>query len=172
MFCPKCGTQLHDDSNFCNKCGFNFAQPNQQYQPYAQPYYVPVYTKPRIPGKGLGIASLILGIFGIIYSSMLSSMALQATFYSFAYDSGNTDIYKNLKMVMVKLFDSDNIENIIAIIFTCLVCTVLAFIFAIVSKNKGYQNKISKSGFILSVVSFALVFAFVVFTGYAYINSL
>jgi len=142
-------------------------QPNQQYQPY----YVPVYTKPRRPGKGFGITSMILGIFGIVYSSMLSLIALQAILYSFAYDSGNIDIYKNMKMIMGNFFESDNTENIIAIISTCLVCAILALIFYTVSKNKGYRSSISKSGFILSIVSFALVFAFVSFTWYAYTDS-
>jgi len=146
-------------------------QPNQQYFPHVQPYYAPAYVKLSKPGKGFGIASMILGIFGIVYSSMLSLIALQAILYDFARDSGDIDLYKNMKMVTANLFESDNIENIIAVIFTCLVCAVLAFIFAAASKNKGYRNKISKSGFILSIVSAALVVAFVLFAGYAYNSS-
>ena len=41
------------------------APPHQQpgpFYPGAQPVYYPVYTRPKIPGKGLGITSLVLGI--------------------------------------------------------------------------------------------------------------
>lgn len=147
-------------------------QQPQQFNPIVQPVYYPVYAgRPKVPGKGSGITSMIFGIFGIVYASMLSLIALQAILYSFVYDSGVIDIYKNMKMIIVRFFDSDNIENIIGIVFTCLVCTILAFVFAIVSRSKGYRNKISKSGLILSIISFALIFVFAVFTGYAYNNS-
>ena len=194
MFCPKCGVQSPDGSNFCNGCGvviskvemdeglnqavqmpirpnYNYEQPQQPYQPYVQPYYAPTCAKPRRPGKGLGISSMILGILGAIYSSMLSLIALQTILYSFAHDSGEMDLYKNMKITAANFFDSDNMENITSAVFACLVCAVLALIFAIVSKNKGFRNKISKSGFVLSIVSVVLVFVFILFAGYAYSDS-
>lgn len=159
-----------------DECG-NHPNPPDQEQPQQlhtnnQPMYYPVYIeRPKTPGKGLGIASMILGIFAIIYSSMLSMMALLATGMSFAiHSNGSVDVYKNMKIIMLSFFDSDDIENLIALIFTSFLCTVLAFVFTRVSRNKGYRNKISKSGLILSTVSFALIFVFIGFIGYAYYN--
>jgi len=175
MFCSKCGMQLPDNSRFCSKCGVEIctAEVNQTRQnPYQQhQYYVPVYTKPHKPGKGFGIASMILGIFAAIYASMLSLIVLQTILYSFAYDSGSIDIFKNMKIAIENFFESGDMENVAAVAVTCLVCVVLSFVFSKVSRNKGYLNKISMSGFMLSIVSFGLVISFAAFAGYGYINS-
>ena len=81
MFCTNCGKEMAENSNFCTGCGaslnnnnseqapvneqpYGYAQQppiqNQQY-PYNQP---PMYPQPRtpVPGKGLGIAAMVLGI--------------------------------------------------------------------------------------------------------------
>lgn len=78
MFCPKCGTQNNDNLKFCANCGEPLnANPQQQppqqpqyQQPYQQPQYQqPVYQQPYqmpvIPGKGMGIASMVLGIVSL-----------------------------------------------------------------------------------------------------------
>ncbi|MCL2013864.1 MAG: zinc-ribbon domain-containing protein [Oscillospiraceae bacterium] len=142
-------------------------QQNQQYQPYAQPY-VPVYTKPRRPGRGFGISSMVLGIIGMVYSSRFF-FSLLTVLYSFAYGSnGDINIYENMQKVMVNFFDLDSTDNIFTFIFTSLVFAILACVFAIISRNKKYRNKISKSGLILSIISFVFVFVFIAFAGYAY----
>ena len=72
MFCPKCGTQNEDGSRFCYNCGTIFEEENQQ--PQAQPVQQPMQpvqpmmqpdVKPAVPGKGLGIASMIVGIISL-----------------------------------------------------------------------------------------------------------
>lgn len=87
MFCSQCGTNNADGAAFCAGCGAPMAneQPvNQEVpqQPEIQPGYQTSqgdfrtqYTptpKPELPGKGMGIAAMILGI---------ASLVLMCTFY-------------------------------------------------------------------------------------------
>ena len=88
MFCPKCGAANNDGVRFCSACGNELAAPQQApvQQAPVQPMPgapmpgapmpgapmpgAPVPT-PATPGKGLAIASMVLGIvsffcFGII----------------------------------------------------------------------------------------------------------
>lgn len=76
MICPNCNNQISDGLNFCNQCGAALnPQVQPQVQPQAQPQvqpqvqpqyqvqYVPV--APNVPGKGLGITSMVLGIVSL-----------------------------------------------------------------------------------------------------------
>lgn len=88
MICNKCGSQIADGSVFCPSCGANLAQPtqNQSYQQpnYQQPYQQNGFQQPgypgfqqpgypgfqqptpaTVPGKGVGIASMVLGIISL-----------------------------------------------------------------------------------------------------------
>lgn len=98
MFCPYCNSEINDGLKFCPKCGSpvasaSYQQPVQQYQdPYQQPYQQqyqqpPVFNQApvqpmqfyseqpqadnRVPGKGLGIASMVLGIIAFVFSCYL-----------------------------------------------------------------------------------------------------
>lgn len=89
MFCSNCGKQIPDNSAFCPNCGTAFSQPQQpqynqpqqpqyppQYPPQYQPQpggYMPPQAPAEEPGKGMAIASLVLGIL---------------SFFCFAYISG------------------------------------------------------------------------------------
>lgn len=75
MFCPKCGNQNPEGTPYCGACGapLNAAPQQPQYtQPmgYTQPagYAQPVYTAPNttVPGKGMGITGMILGIVALV----------------------------------------------------------------------------------------------------------
>ena len=90
-FCTNCGAQLQDEVAFCTNCGAQQvaaqqpvveAQPVVETQPvveaqpvYQQPVYQapaqPVYQAPvapaSVPGKGLGIAGMILGIISLVF---------------------------------------------------------------------------------------------------------
>lgn len=79
MFCRNCGANNADNAAFCVNCGatLNAEQPVQQpvyQQPVQQPVYQqpvqqPVYQQPvrnvPVPGKGMGIAGMILGIISL-----------------------------------------------------------------------------------------------------------
>lgn len=60
MFCKNCGAQNADGIRFCANCG---ADLSQQVQPqFVNPTPAPVAD----PGKGLAIASLVLGIISLL----------------------------------------------------------------------------------------------------------
>lgn len=86
MFCPNCGTQNADNATFCAGCGTKlnadqqapaqqpvYEAPVQPQQPvYQQPVYQapqqPVYQQPiTVPGKGLGVAGMVLGIISLVF---------------------------------------------------------------------------------------------------------
>lgn len=86
--CPYCGNQNEDSVKFCVNCGASMAdvapasqfapvkeepvqsgsyeQPNTNSNPYAYAPTAPVQMVDENPGKGCGIASLILGILGVL----------------------------------------------------------------------------------------------------------
>lgn len=74
MFCPNCGAQNADNVAFCASCGGKLGaeQPVVQqpvYQAPVQPVYQqPVYQqKPAsVPGKGMGITGMVLGIVALV----------------------------------------------------------------------------------------------------------
>ena len=79
MFCPKCGAQNDANQQVCETCGCplndapqqpaqpTYQQPVQPVPPvYQQPGQQVVMVKPSVPGKGLGIASMVLGIIAIV----------------------------------------------------------------------------------------------------------
>jgi hypothetical protein len=78
MFCPNCGAQNADNAPFCANCGSRFEQQAPAaptYAPPAAPAYAPTgyapaggYTPAPVsnPGKGLGVAAMILGIISLV----------------------------------------------------------------------------------------------------------
>ena len=64
MYCTKCGANFPDDVKFCPNCGAPVQNANANYQ--AQPQYQNVYYQSNaVPGKGLGIVGLCLGVSSI-----------------------------------------------------------------------------------------------------------
>lgn len=68
MFCAQCGKNIPDDSNVCAYCGVSTREPQAQqvYTQPTQPYYGIPFA-PLLPGKGLGTASLVLGILSLVF---------------------------------------------------------------------------------------------------------
>lgn len=73
MFCPNCGAQNADNVAFCASCGANLGAQQPVYQAPVQPVYQapvqPVYQQPAqqpVPGKGMGIAGMVLGIVALV----------------------------------------------------------------------------------------------------------
>ncbi|MBQ3215447.1 MAG: DUF4190 domain-containing protein [Oscillospiraceae bacterium] len=73
MFCPNCGAQNADNAPFCANCGSRFEQQAPAaptYAPPVAPAYAPTtgYVPAAVsnPGKGVGIAAMILGILSLV----------------------------------------------------------------------------------------------------------
>ena len=72
-FCPNCGQPIEEGTSFCRNCGYNLGTnpvpTPQPVQPnYVQPNYAqPNYAQPKT-GKGLSVASLVLGIIAVFYA--------------------------------------------------------------------------------------------------------
>ncbi len=60
-FCSKCGNAVNEADNVCANCGNALNDSNNSATQVIQ-----VIAKPEIPGRGLGIAAMILGIIGIL----------------------------------------------------------------------------------------------------------
>ena len=85
--CSNCGAELMDEAKFCGKCGTaqaeqpayqqpayqqpTYQQPTYQQPAYQQPaYQQPAYQQPAqpaiVPGNGMAIASMVLGIVSLV----------------------------------------------------------------------------------------------------------
>ena len=64
MTCKVCGKEMPENANFCTECG---ATVTTVPTAHTEPAYDPG-TPIKDPGKGFGIASLILGICGLVFS--------------------------------------------------------------------------------------------------------
>ena len=178
--CTFCGTEADDNALFCGECGKKLEQPVQYAQPVQQPsqpvrqqtppqqnYYQPygqnMYGQPqpvqyaaqpvpkkKKPGKGFGIASLILGIIAIVNSGILMLIT---------WSTGTLDTQNNTDDRYVASGIS-----IAVIFFICLVAllALLSLIFGIISLVKGNKGT-AIAGLIMSALSIAAcVFSFVV----------
>jgi len=121
---------------------------------YPQPYYVPVYTKPVRPGRGFGIASMVLGIIGAVYGFT----AVMAAISLFSVRDSLQSIGYGLDFV----YESAMSSAVLGVITECVfvgVLAILACVFSVVALKKGYKTGVSKSGLVLGIVSAGLLIA-------------
>lgn len=55
MICRNCGTDCPNGTPVCPRCGAQLMAPTPGY-----------YPQPQVPGKGMGIASMVLGIISLV----------------------------------------------------------------------------------------------------------
>ena len=124
-FCTNCGEKLNENADFCVKCGV--ATNNVSISA----------NKPKQPGKGCGIASMVLGIiacFESICSLFIFVCLLAAEEYFIFYE---------------KLF--------FGVIFLIVPVTLLIIGIALGFNSRGkIKNGINIAGLILNFVSLAL----------------
>lgn len=153
MFCPKCGVNLVEGATFCPNCGTPVAQqqaPVQQVpvQPVVNPYGQPVvYVKPKTPGRGLGIAGMVLGIIGLVYgfgffiSSLVGMMAINENeIPSYAYAQAESILTTGL-IIGVLLYSS---------------MSIMAVCFGTAARKRGYVCGVSMSGIVMGVIGIIL----------------
>lgn len=159
MFCQKCGANLVEGATFCSNCGTPVAQqqapvqqapvqqvPVQQVpvQPAVNTYGQPVvYVKPKTPGRGLGIAGMVLGIIAAVaifgcwgdVSDLMKAVDLAGEYIT------KTETFKTAV--------GDVITN--AVVFSIL--SILAIIFGASAKSKGYKSGVRTAALILGTIS-------------------
>ena len=131
-FCTKCGFNLTEGTNFCPNCGKNT---NISASYNAPPQYVQV-VRPKIPGRGFGIAYMVLGIIGLFYSFIFMIMSFSV-----------------LVIVVDGEFMPTGMGAFLAVytaMFSAL--SILAWTFSVLSSKRGYVNGISKSGLVMGII--------------------
>ena len=137
-FCSKCGTQIADDVAFCPSCGTATAQ---QTQPETQQ---PVYgnAKPKLPGRGLAIAGMVLGIIGLVvgFSEFISAIAVAGLAGSVGAYGAVGDVAGS---VVASAVSGVLVESVLSILAVC---------FAAASKKKGYRSGVRTSGMVMGII--------------------
>jgi len=123
-FCRQCGTEMPNEATFCSNCGM----PVGTIQPL-------VYVKTKVPGRGFGISSMVLGIIGFVYSFLYS-----ITISSMLEEFENSPLSMNPK-------------SILPAIIMLAVLPVLSLCFSPVAIKRGYKNGVSISGLIMGVLA-------------------
>lgn len=60
-FCSNCGNKLNEKSNYCDECGLKINSVNDN--------KIKVKEKKKVPGKGLSIAGMVIGIVAALWCS-------------------------------------------------------------------------------------------------------
>ena len=168
-YCKNCGAQFPGDSVFCQNCG----QSVQEYSPTMQTptYYengnygmnnVPVNEgKKKIPGRGFGIASLVLGIIGLLDSLYALMMSLVINFAtSGIFEEMLRKSYNSSDLTGEISFDTFynmfiGSLHTVAIFYSViiLVLGVLSLVFGLRAISKGYKKSISIAGVVLGGIA-------------------
>jgi len=173
-YCTHCGKPLEEGAAVCGVCGVPvngqavppyqqppygqqpyqppygqppYQQPPYQQPPYGQPYYgQPMYvSKPPVPGRGFGIASMVLGIFGVLYTLSLPSLL--------------EDVIDTLLAAYNPV--PELIGTLLGLAFIS-VFSILATVFSTIAINKGYRNGVSVSGRVMGIIGLVGSIAFAV----------
>lgn len=161
-YCRECGAQLTEQAKFCTKCGVptgninqeeqsqsqqNQEQSSQAQQGQQQQQQQPVvqYVKQKIPGRGFGIASMVLGIIGLVYSiSSLDTATEIANNFGNDYFGMYYDIAFGIGAIIGILIFS--------------VLSILALIFSGSARKRGYRNGVSTSGLVMGIIGVVFYF--------------
>jgi hypothetical protein len=125
MFCPKCGTQVVQGNSYCQNCGAAIGQPAAAPQPQA-------YTAPPMSGQpfaaavktnGLAVASLVLGIIGMIGAGgFLSILAIVFGAISMSHINKSNGMEKGKGMAVAGL-----ILGIVGIVLGIIIIAFVGF---------------------------------------------
>lgn len=96
-----------------------------------------VYVKAKTPGRGFGISSMVLGIIGL--------------FYAFSGISALNEL------MYLTQFAEEAVIDFVATLIVIGVMPLLAVIFGICGRKKGYKNGVSLSGLIMGIIGLALI---------------
>ncbi len=133
-FCSNCGKELKENADVCLNCGVLVNKIN-----------FPTNIKTKTPGKGLSIASMIIGIVSLLITLGTLSEVTEST--SINYYNNNLEFYIDIFM------------------YICLSTTGL--IFSIIGFKKQ-KNGFNISGLILNIISLSMILLTIIFLSYVY----
>ncbi|MBE6157825.1 MAG: zinc ribbon domain-containing protein [Firmicutes bacterium] len=140
MFCSQCGKKLDEGAVFCSGCGYKLGD-------------IPVNnttTSTSTPGKGKSVASLVLGIFGVLLGLLYLIACLEIE------QSSLVQISESYAFRFGYALGSVLLPIICAIIGVCLSA----------SARKQKKTGLNTAGLVLSIITFVLcgIIALIVFT--------
>ena len=124
-FCKNCGAQLTGTERFCNNCGTPMVSSVQEV----------VYVKAKVPGRGFGISSMVLGIIGLVYSVYVTFAAVVLQELVDLYDGSSEGI--GVTLIPILMYS---------------VLSILSVCFAPAAMKRGYKNGVSVSGMVMGVL--------------------
>ena len=116
--------------------------------PYgAQPY---VMMKPKIPGRGLGIASMVLAILSLVFSLSFLSV-IDETMSEYEDYCEEYQGYPSYLSEIDEAYEEEMVDQLISIcVFTVL--PILAVVFGFCAKARGYRCGVSTAGLIMGFI--------------------
>lgn len=130
MYCINCGKEVDKNADVCLKCGKLLNQGVKE-----EVVLAPV--KPKIPGRGLGIAGMVTGIISTYY-------ALIIAFLTFIMLLSGEELYYEEKLIVMFIF-----------LFWPMVLSIVSLGLSIGAKAKN-NLKMTNAGLILSIVSISI----------------
>ncbi len=146
--CPNCRNLIPDTAAFCSRCGMSFSMVPTQPAPYGGYTQQPVYAvKPKVPGRGFGISSMVLGIVGLFYSFYMT-LAVPAMADMGSYVTENSRELFGSYYQYAGMMDEMLLTSLLIAMLMIGVMPLLGVIFGFSAKKRGYNNGVSKSGII------------------------
>lgn len=140
MFCTNCGAKIQEGTSFCANCGYKVLKNNNISN-------IQIQNNNKQQGQGASIASMVLGIIGIIASIITFFIAISYSTYVHNYNG-----FGNYYSIIHK---DEMITIAVLIVFLPALLSIISFGLAIGSrsKNKGGANT---TGLILSIITIIL----------------
>ncbi|MBE6728421.1 MAG: zinc ribbon domain-containing protein [Ruminococcaceae bacterium] len=129
IYCRECGKQISDQAPFCPNCGIP-----QNIQATIYPIYA---VKPKIPGRGFSITSMVMGLI--------------ASFNAFVYIVGAIKRIQEGNSYFRTI--SEKLEAGRGFLIFAIIFSVLALSFGIASHEKASKSKKKTAGIIMGILS-------------------
>ena len=65
-FCANCGSEINENADICLKCGVLINKDNMNVNS-VETYNQNIVVKTKVPGKGLSVAGMVLGIIAAVW---------------------------------------------------------------------------------------------------------
>ena len=144
-YCSKCDNIMDENNNNCLYCSVQKNKENNLINSNNS-------LKKKVPGKGLSIAGMVLGIYNT-YGSILNIFTLKYNIEQLSYYSNNTYISKTF---------ITNVYLTVQIIFRVLL-PILGLVLSYFGYRK-HESNFNKSGLILNSVSLCIAICLFIYT--------